>query len=101
MTKLIFVGLVGKLLIFLVQQLPPVRNMHNKFFHDLFNCDLCLGIWVFFSLCGFFGFELSSSIIGVYVPLVSEFVTGAIISFIIHLISLGWKLKFSEFTIVE
>lgn len=101
MITLIFIGLVGKLFIFLVQQLPPVHNMKQEFFHKLFNCDLCLGVWVFFSLCGFFHFELVSEIVGIYVPLINEIITGAIISFLVHLMSLGWKIKFSEFTIME
>jgi len=67
----------------------------------LFTCDLCLGVWVYFSLCGFYRLEIVSSFTGIYIPLASEFLTGAIISFVVHLISIGWKFKFSEFKIVE
>jgi hypothetical protein len=29
-----------------------------------------------------------------YIFIISEFLTGAVVSFLIHLISLGWKTKF-------
>lgn len=99
--ELIGVSVVGRLVIFLVGQLPATKKMRIEFWNQLFNCDLCLGVWVFFIFCGLFHFEIISGFIGVYVPIVNELLSGAIISFIVHLIVLGWKLKFSEFTIVE
>lgn len=101
MVELFGIAVAGKLVLYLVGHLPATAEMKYEFWKKLFTCDLCLGVWVFFSLCGFYRYEFISEFAGIYIPLVSEFLTGAIVSFVVHLISLGWKFKFSEFTIVE
>jgi len=91
----IFIIVVGKLFIFLVQQFPPTKAIKNKFFHELFNCDQCLGFYVFFVLCAFFRFTVFPDI--EYIPMVHEIISAGILTFTVHVFSLGWKLKFGEF----
>ena len=92
MTQVVIFALVGKLLIFLLQKFPKQSlPIIGKLFRDgslldnLFSCDLCLGVWVFWGLA----FIIDVNVIGdlfVYVPILSEFITGAVVSFIMHLI---------------
>lgn len=97
---LVSVAAIGRLALFLIGQLPI--KMTNKILDKLFTCDLCLGVWIYFFLCIFSRLEIVSEFVGgAYIPILNEFLTGAIISFVVHLISIGWKFKFSEFTIVE
>lgn len=60
----------------------------------LHSCDLCFGTWVYAFLSLFMQTELLSVLGFEYVPVLSEIVTGGVISFIVHLISIGWKAKF-------
>lgn len=99
--ELVSIAAIGRLAIFLVSQLPIAEKVKNELLHKLLICDLCSGLWYYFVLCGLFRFELVSGFVGIYIPVVNEFLSGAIISFVVHLVALGWKLKFSEFTIVE
>ena len=95
-----FVGfvLIGKLLIYLLQQFPPTKKFKIKFFADLFECDLCLGVWIYFILSAFLHFEIISAVF-VYVPVISEAITAAVTSFIVHLVTMGWRAKFEIFEI--
>lgn len=106
MLKFIIFALAGKLLIYLAQKfpfakLPFVGKLFcgDGFMAQLFSCDLCLGVWVYFLLSALSGIRILDEII--VVPIVSEFMTGAITSFITHLISLGWNTKFQVLYIEE
>lgn len=87
----VIVGL-GKTLLYLVQSLPYTKTITVRPFDYLFKCDLCLGQWIYFSLFCFYG-----STFGPYVPLVSEFLTAAIVTTVVHFASLGFKLKHGVF----
>lgn len=91
-------ALIGRTLIYLIQKFPKTwLTKKSKFLDDLFSCDLCLGVWVYVGL-NLLAFhitaynEYDSTIIG-------EIVTGAVTSFVMHLISLGWKEKFTTLVI--
>ena len=84
---------VGKLLIFLGQKFVA-SNSKNAFINRLFDCDLCLGTWVYIGLALAFKVAIFQDVYG-YVPLVSEVVTGAVATFGMHLLSLGWRMKFA------
>jgi len=102
MPKFLFILLAGRLLVHLLQTLPASKRLphwQNDFFRDLFECDLCLGVWVYFSLCCFFRFELVSWASGVYIPLVSEAITAAAVSWFAHIFTLGLKLKYGSFSV--
>ena len=101
MTQVVIFALVGKLLIFLLQKFPKQSlPIIGKLFRDgmllenLFSCDLCLGFWVYSGLA----FIIDVNVIGdlFYVPILSEFITGAIVSFIMHLISAGWNAQYQN-----
>jgi hypothetical protein len=98
MSEYVFYLVVGRVLIYLVQTLPPVQNMQNEYFHKLFNCDLCLGVWIYFALTAPLQIEITTQFVGLYVPLVSEIITAAISSTLVHYIALGWQTKHGIFT---
>jgi hypothetical protein len=86
----------GKVLIFLWQLFPlPNKLEENKTIHKLHTCDLCSGVYLFTLLAFVFKVDLLSLFGVSYIILVNEFVTGAIISFIVHIFSMGWIAKFS------
>ena len=104
MTQLVAYALIGKLTIYLLQKFPknslPIIGRlfwEGKFLEELFSCDLCLGTWVFAGL----SFLMNVNVTGewFYVPVLSEFITGGTMSFIMHLISLGWSSKFQNIVI--
>jgi hypothetical protein len=96
--SLILLALLGKLLVYIVQVFPLTEKITNKnsFLRELVECDFCLGCWIYFFLNLFFRvwFEQIT-----YVPILSPFLMGIFISFIVHLISLGWKEKFGVIVI--
>jgi len=104
MTQLVIFALVGKLLVFLFQKFPkhtlPIISKlfrEGRLLDDLFSCDLCLGFWVYFGLS--FVFEINVVGEWFYVPVLSEFINGATVSFIMHLISAGWESRYSNIVI--
>lgn len=90
-------SLVGKLLIFIVQSLPRPEKIGNHwFFGKLLSCDLCLGVWIYGFMSLVLRIDLLSAEFGLpYIPLFGELATACMTSFIMHLISLGWKAKFN------
>lgn len=91
--KFFIIVVVGKLLIHLVSNLPYAKTIKIKPFDYLFQCDLCLGFWIYFSLFAFYGGLLQIQ----YVPVATEVITAALVSYIMHLASLGWKIKYGVF----
>jgi hypothetical protein len=85
---------VGKLLIFFGQKFPYFINSKIEFVRKLFECDMCLGFWIYFVLAAFLKVRLFDDVY-VYVPLLSEIITGCATSFAMHLLSIGWREKFS------
>lgn len=88
--------LIGKLFIFLGQKFPlPDILERNRKISEWHQCSLCFGVWVY----AFFSFVLGVDVLQVlgisYIPLVSEFTTGGIVSFIVFIFSIGWKDYFS------
>ena len=92
-----FILAAGKLLIYLVRNLPAAKSMSVPFWSDLFHCDLCLGVWTYFALNCFWNYELTSSLTGIYIPIVSEFITACVMSWTVHIFFLGLKLKYGTF----
>lgn len=90
--------IVGKLLIYLGMKFPPLRDSKIGFVQSLFSCDECLGVWVY----SFLSFAMGEVLFQEYIywPIIGNFVTGAVTSFVVHLISLGWKSKF-EIIVIE
>lgn len=89
---------VGKVSIYLIQKFPLTQKLSEKseLLEKLFNCQLCLGVWVYTFLALMFGFYWKSF---VYIPVVSELLFGACASFVMWLISLGWNSQFQTIVI--
>jgi hypothetical protein len=97
-------GLVGKIIIFLLQKfpkhsLPIIKKLfrEGRFLDDLFSCGLCLGFWVYSGLAFLFDVNVIGEMF--YVPILSEFITGAVMTFIVYLISAGWNSEFTNYVI--
>lgn len=92
--KFLLLGAIGKIFIYVLQIFPlsiKIKSI-NKFLFDLFECDFCLGCWVYFILnILFFDVWLEGI---VYISVLSPFIMGVFTSFIVHLVSLGWRAKF-------
>jgi hypothetical protein len=93
--------LAGRILIYLWQQFPlPAKLERYKAIEKLHSCDLCSGTWIYgilsactqLSLLKIFGFS--------YVPVVSEILTGGVISFLVWIFVAGWKEKFQNILVI-
>jgi hypothetical protein len=95
-------ALVGRIIVFLFQKfpkhsLPFIGGLfrEGKFLDELFACDLCLGFWIYFGL----SFFADVNIMSIDVPVVSQFITGAVTTFVVHVFSVGWNSKFQNYII--
>lgn len=92
--ELLLYTLTGKLVIFILQKFAFAnlskrgKLLGSRFLNELFECDLCLGVWVFTGLAVAFEINLVDLF---YVPIISEILTGAAMSFLVHVFSNGWK----------
>jgi hypothetical protein len=92
---------LGKLFIFLGQKFPlPSFLERNKKIKEWHECSLCFGVWVYAT----FSYILQVNILQVlgftYIPVVSEFVTGGVVSFLVFIFSVGWKDYFSPSIVI-
>ena len=90
--ELLLLSLIGKLFIFLGMNFPPFSESRIDFVRRVWECDLCSGVYVYTFISLIMRVSLFNDIF--YVPLISEAITGGIVSFVVHLISLGWREKF-------
>jgi hypothetical protein len=84
---------VGKLLIWTLQRFFFDNKFKVKFLERLFECDLCLGTWVYIAIALAFHVVLLKDAFSYY-PVLSEIITGVLSSFIMHILSIGWREKF-------
>jgi len=91
--RLLALVVVGRLVVWLAQTSGPTKRLWSlhPLLTDLGECDLCMGCWVFPMLAWALGVNLLEP---VYVPVVSELLTGWLVSFGVHLARLGWRDKF-------
>ena len=85
--------MTGRLLTWLLQTnglLEPIRNSH-PIIKELNECDLCLGFWVFLAMSGL----VEKKVIDNYPSWFARIIQAAISTFIVHLVRLGWRSKFS------
>lgn len=87
--------LIGKIVIHTWMQFHlPKFLKKSDWFVKLHDCDFCSGVWAYSILSLFLGVDLLSVITYTYVPYVSQIVTGIVVSWLIHIFSLGWKAKY-------
>lgn len=73
--------------------LPDILEQNNKI-RKLHECDFCSGVWGYTILSYFMQLDLLQPLGFSYVPLLSELVTGVVISFVMHIFIMGWKTRF-------
>ena len=81
-------AIAGRLLIYLIQKWGKDLNLLVK----LTGCDLCVGVWVYAILSGLFQIRLLEDVYW-YVPVVSEIITGCVTSYLVHLVTIGFREK--------
>jgi hypothetical protein len=100
--NVVFLLVAGNLIIHLVLGLPAAKVMSVKWldgwFIELFHCPLCIGVWIFFVINCLFRFEITSWAQVGYIPVVSEAITAAIMSWVSFIFILGLKFRYGEFT---
>lgn len=91
---LIAYGVLGRLLIWVLQTAEPFELIYSRhwFLQNLFECDFCLGFWVYSGLA----LLLDIRLLEAGPALLDYAVTGIATSFIVHLARLGWDTKFKE-----
>jgi len=87
-------ALFGRLIIYLIQRLPFIDFSWDSL-DELFHCDLCLGVWVYWFLAWIFDIEIFSLWFSNVNTVFAYFLTGTVTSFIMYLVALGWKDQFS------
>lgn len=87
-----FLG-IGKLIIYIVQKFVA-DNTKIGFVNKLASCDLCAGVWIYSILAYFLKIQILSDLLP-YIPFLSEIIAGCVSSFIMHLLSIGWREKFN------
>lgn len=102
MLEFIVYASIGRLIIFLLQRfpfskIPPITPLFRdgKFLHDLFDCDLCLGFWVYTILAYIMQIDVLKGWFSYY-PIINEIITGAVTTFIVHLVTIGWQTEYTE-----
>ena len=95
LAKWILFLLLGKIVIHIFMQFHLPRWLKKyEWFTKLHECDLCSGTWVYSILSLFTGVDLLEVTGFGYVPLVSAIITGIVVSWLVHIFSLGWKSKY-------
>jgi len=103
--KLLFVALIGRLFLHLIQKFPLPRFLNKyNFIKELHECLLCLGVYVYTFLTAIFRADLLSAAfpeLGIgYVPVVSEIITGAVVSWILYVFEIGYRERYLNITIL-
>lgn len=92
--------LIGKLIIYFGMKFPPLANSRNNFVKQLFSCDECLGLWVY-SLLAVVIIPREGYIeeMTTHIRVLDSLFIGMLTTFLVHLISVGWREKFSVYEI--
>lgn len=96
-SDLLIWGIVGKLVMFTENKLYHDIEWVNKLFsklNKLFECGYCLGFWNYLAICSLVGINFFE-----YHLLVSLPLTAITFSFVVFLISAGWKTIFGVYSI--
>ncbi len=86
---------LGRLFTWTLQVAGPVRFFtdRTKFTSELFECDFCLGFWVYWFVSSWMEVDFIYELPPVPEPF-NYFVTALISSFIVHVFRIGWENKF-------
>lgn len=91
-------AVVGKIFIYLIQKFPASEwlSSKSKTLERLIRCGLCLGFWVYLVLA--FVMRVNA-FVEFRQPIVNEFVTAAVTTMLVHLVSIGWMEQFGTVVI--
>ena len=98
MIEFLSFALTGRLFLFLLRKFPPFRSFMGKweYSQELFDCDLCLGFWVYLALSPFFKMKIDM----IENKVVRNTVLAGVTSFLTFLAAQGWKEHF-EILVIE
>jgi hypothetical protein len=83
--------LLGRLIIWAIAVAKPTRWLWS-FFEG---CDFCLGMWVYLALAFWFPLHLADLWAPLpYVPVLTQFMTGLLAAYVMHVLVIGFKAKF-------
>ena len=95
LAKWILFLLLGKIIIHVWMQFHLPKALKKiEWFEKLHTCDLCSGVWVFSILSFFMEVDLLETTGFGYIPIVGAIVTGIVVSWLVHIFTLGWKAKY-------
>jgi len=89
---IVSMAVLGRLLVWTLQTSGPTKRIWKllPILEEFGECDFCIGCWVYALLAWLFSINLIEPI---YVPVLSEIITGIAFSFAGHLMALGWKMR--------
>lgn len=87
--------LIGKICIHIFMQFHFPKFMQRlEWIKKLHECDLCSGVWIYSILSFFMGVKLLEVLGFGNIPLLDQVVTGIVVSWLVHIFTLGWKAKY-------
>lgn len=96
----LFYLILGKIIIHIWMQFHlPKFLKKSEWFTKLHECDLCSGVWVYFILSFVMGVGLLGAVGLGEMPLIDSAITGIVVSWAVHIFTLGWKAKY-EVTVI-
>lgn len=98
--KWILFVLVGKIIIHIWMLFHLPKSVKKwTWLEELHGCDLCSGVWAYSILSFFTELDLLDVAGFGYIPIIGAIVTGIIISWAVHIFTLGWKAKYEVIVI--
>jgi hypothetical protein len=94
---------VGRVILFVLQKasssyLKFIKSASRRgFLTELFECDLCLGVWVYSIGAVLLNVNVIYEICKI--PFVSQIVSGILVSFLVWVLRNGWDTLFKEYHI--
>jgi hypothetical protein len=79
------------------QKSPIPRALPDGTLKELVECDLCLGFWVYLFLGAIYKINIDEKLDEN--KLISRLATGSFATFVMHLLSIGWREKFSTYIV--
>lgn len=95
----IFMGIMGKIFTFLWMSFPIPESLEKSRLGKLHTCELCAGTWIYSILFALFGVDMLP-LLGIQsLGYIGGLMTGGVISFIVFLISVGFREQYMSFYI--
>lgn len=100
LAKWVLFILLGKIIIHVWMKFElPKFVKKSVWWMRLHDCDMCSGVWIYSILSFFTEIDLLEVAGMGYIPLVGAIITGIVISWLVHIFTLGWKAKYEVIVI--